>query len=100
MGRRRKIQRLCELDSGSGVRQRERDKWMGLLSTEREAHRKERQELLNRIAAPERVVLDGSPVPHAPQPLTQDDLELSFIGREVPSGATVGSLRSEYADSQ
>lgn len=73
--------------------QRERDKWMALLSTEREAHRKERQELLNRIAAPERLVVDSSPVEHNPEPMTQTDLELSFVGGEVPDGIDVGSLR-------
>lgn len=66
---------------------------MGLLHDEREAHRKERQELLNRIVAPERLIVDGSPAEHPPQLMTQDDLELSFVGREVPDGVSVGSLR-------
>lgn len=73
--------------------QRERDKWMALLSTEREAHRKERQELLNRIAYPERLVVDGSPVEHSPEPMTKEDQELAFVGREVPDGVSLGSLR-------
>lgn len=75
--------------------QRERDKWMALLSTEREAHRRERQELLNRIAAPERLVVDGSPVAHEAQLMTATDLELSMVGREVPDGVSVGSLRDD-----
>ena len=75
------------------MRHRERERWMQLLADEREAHRRERQELLNRIAAPERIVLDPSPVEHRPEPLSQDDLELAFVGREVPDGASVGSVR-------
>jgi hypothetical protein len=66
---------------------------MCLLEAEREAARKERQELLNRIAAPERVVVDGSPAEHKPEPMTLTDLELSFVGGEVPDGVSVGSLR-------
>ncbi len=77
------------------MRQRERDRWMGLLADEREAHRKERQELLNRIAAPERVVVDGAAVPHLPVPMCRTDQELEFVGREVPDGVSVGSLRDE-----
>jgi hypothetical protein len=68
---------------------------MVLLSQEREAHRKERQELLNRIAAPDRVVVDGAVAPHEPQPMTRTDQELEFVGREVPDGVSVGSLRDE-----
>lgn len=77
------------------MRQKERDKWMELLSIEREAHRRERQELLNRIAAPERLVVDGSPIEHQPEPMTQTDQELAFVGREVPDGVSVGSLRDD-----
>ena len=71
---------------------KERDKWMGLLSTEREAHRKERQELLNRITG--QTVVDVSDEPHEAQPMTLTDLELSFVGGTVPDGVSVGSLRS------
>ena len=75
------------------MRQRERQQWMELLENERDAHRKERQELLNRIAAPERLMVDSSPLPHDPQPMSQSDQELAFIGREVPDGVNLGSLR-------
>jgi hypothetical protein len=75
--------------------QREREKWMSLLETEREAARRERQELLNRIAAPERVVVDSSSAEHEAQPMTPTDLELSMVGREVPDGVSVGSLRDD-----
>ena len=72
---------------------KERDKWMALLADEREAHRKERQELLNRIAAPERVVVDSSSAEHKPEPLTPFEQELNLIGGEVPDGVSLGSLR-------
>lgn len=67
--------------------------WIQLLESEREAHRKERQELLNRIAAPERLVIDGSPIEHQPDLMTKEDQELAFVGREVPDGVSLGSLR-------
>ena len=70
---------------------------MQLLEEEREAHRRERQELLNRIAAPDRPIVDGATVPHEPEPMSQTDQELSYIGGEVPDGVSVGSLR-EIAD--
>jgi len=66
---------------------------MELLETERESFRKERQELLNRIAAPETRVVDPSPQPHQ-SVAPADQQELAFIGREVPDGISVGSLRS------
>lgn len=70
---------------------REREQWMNLLAEEREAHRKERQELLNRIAHPERVIVDAQePVVVEPP---RDAAELAFIGREVPDGHSLGELR-------
>lgn len=65
------------------MRQREREQWMALLAEEREAHRKERQELLNRIAAPERVIVD--PTVYEPVEPSKDLDELAFVGQEVPS---------------
>jgi hypothetical protein len=79
------------------MRQRERDRWMGLLSAEREAHRKERQELLNRLAQPQVVRVDAPVEKVVAQTMTTTDLELSMVGREVPDGVTVGSLR-DYVD--
>ncbi len=75
------------------MRQRERDRWMALLEKEREAARKERQELLNRIAQPARIQVDTPPEPRAAAPMTQDDLELAWVGREVPDGVDIGSLK-------
>jgi hypothetical protein len=68
---------------------------MELLSTEREAHRKERQELLNRLAQPDRIQVDTPAEKREAQPMTTTDLELSFVGREVPDGVSVGSLKDE-----
>lgn len=73
------------------MRQRERDKWMQLLADEREAHRKERQELLNRLAQPETRVVDSPSEPRVAVP-PRDALELAFVGREVPDGISVGSI--------
>ena len=81
------------------MRNAEREQWMQLVADEREAHRRERQELLNRIAQPERIVTDSAEKPHEPQPMSATDLELAFIGGEVPAGVDVGSLR-DYANGQ
>lgn len=67
---------------------------MQLLADEREAHRKERQELLNRIAAPESRIIDSPTELRIPEP-SKDMMELAFIGREVPDGVSVGSLRDQ-----
>jgi hypothetical protein len=77
------------------MRQSERDKWMNLLETEREAHRKERQELLNRIAAPAHIQVDTPAEPRQGELMTMEDIELSFVGGEVPDGIDVGSLREQ-----
>ena len=79
------------------MRQSEREKWMELLSQEREAHRRERQELLNRIAAPERILMDSSPVEHKPEPMTPFEQELGLVGQEVPDGMSLGTLRDNGA---
>lgn len=76
------------------MRQRERDKWMELLADEREAHRKERQELLNRLAKPDIRVSDAPTEPRVAIP-PKDMAELQFIGREVPDGISVGSERDQ-----
>ena len=68
---------------------------MLLLETEREAHRKERQELLNRIAAPAHIQVDTPAEPREPEHMTMEDIELSFVGGEVPPGIDVGSLREQ-----
>ena len=68
---------------------------MELLASEREAHRLERQQLMNRIAAPERVIVDGATIPHEPQPMSATDMELAYVGGEVPDGISLGSLRDE-----
>jgi hypothetical protein len=77
------------------MRTKERDKWMELLASEREAHRRERQELLNRIAAPDRIVLDASPEIHEPQPMSATDMELAYVGGEVPDGISLGSQKDK-----
>ena len=75
--------------------QKERDKWMALIADEREAHRRERQELLNRIAAPDRPIVDGATIPHEAQPMTPTDMELAYVGREVPDGISLGTLKDD-----
>lgn len=76
------------------MRQAERDKWMELLTTEREAHRKERQELLNRLAQPETRIVDG-PKELREATHSKEPSELAYIGQEVPPGVSVGSLSGD-----
>lgn len=76
------------------MRQTERDKWMQLLADEREAHRKERQELLNRLAKPDIRVNDAPSEPRVVVP-PRDFAELAFIGQEVPPGMNIGSEGAE-----
>jgi len=54
----------------------------------------ERASLLDRIQHPQ-VRQVGAPEPHEAQLMTATDLELSFVGGEVPVGVSVGSLRDE-----
>jgi hypothetical protein len=55
----------------------------------------ERASLLDRIQHPQVKQVDGAPEPHEAQPMTATDLELSFVGGEVPVGVSVGSLRAD-----
>ncbi len=77
---------------------RERERWMQLLEDEREAHRKERQELLNRLVEP-RVVVDAPREPRVAVP-PHEPIELAYIGREVPAGVTVGVERNQNGDTE
>lgn len=72
------------------MRRRERERWMKLVEDEREAHRLERQELLNRLAQPDRPLVDVRPVEAVEPP--HDDAEFAFVGSEVPEGVQVGEL--------
>lgn len=62
---------------------RERERWMQLLIDEREAHRRERQELLNRIARPEAIVRDAPDLPPVDQVSVKDLEELAQVGSFV-----------------
>ena len=73
--------------------QRERDRWMQLLADEREAHRKERQELLNRLAKPEARIMDTPKEMRLATP-SRDPIELAYVGQAVPDGVNVGSNRN------
>ena len=72
------------------MRHKERAAWMALLENERESHRRERQELLNRIAAPEKRIVD--PVEREPAPPPVDEKEFAYVGGVVPDGVSVGYL--------
>lgn len=62
---------------------------MELIQSEREAYRKERQELLNRIAVPEKRIIDR-PEPREAPPAPRDEAEMAFVGGIVPEGVSVG----------
>lgn len=80
------------------MRRRERQAWMELLEAEREAHRKERQELLNRLANPAAVQVDV-PLEREPVgPPLRDTLEMAYVGGEVPDGVTVGYSIEGFVD--
>ncbi len=77
------------------MRSKEREKWMALLSDEREAHRAEVQKLLDRIQHPERV-LPSEPIAYEqPDPPKAD---YAYVGEMVPDFVDVGTPKENNAE--